>query len=179
MCIRDRVSTSPYVAVTDPVDGTIRGRHLITPLKVSAPAEVVGTCQGMPVAARARVGKGTVYYFGTNLGASIHEGDETALRLVGTLIGQHTTPRVVGSRLRPRLIEGEDEALLVVFNDQSEIVCETMQLPPVYRLARDVDSESSQSLDDHQIEVEVNPFDVRVIHLRTKLNKASWGYRSA
>lgn len=175
----DPVSTSPYLEVTDPVDGTIRGRNLITPLKVSAPAEVVGTCQAMPVAARSSVGKGSIYYFGTNLGATIHEGDEAALRLVGTIIRQHTMPHVMGSRLRPRLIEGEGEALLVVFNDQSEIVCETLQLPPVYRLARDVDSESPQSLDCHQIEVEVNPFDARVIHLHTELNNAGWGSESA
>lgn len=161
----DPVSSSPYLEITAPINGTVRGRIFITPLKVSAPAEVIGTCQDMAVAARSNVGKGTVYYFGTNLGAAIHEGDEVALRVVEFVIRQHTTPSVSGEWLRPRLITGENEALLVVINDQSEPVCESFSLPPTYRQAWDIDQDRPLTIEGNQIEVKVDPLDVRVIHL--------------
>ncbi len=162
----DPVSSAPDLEITDPVRGVLRGRVYITPLELQAPAEAIGFYRGQPVAARSVVGAGAVYYFGTNLGAAIHEGDETALRVVETLIRRHTTPPISGARLRPRLMAGEGEALLVVINEQDERVCERLALPADYRQARDIEQDSWLDVDGNAIEVDVDAFDVRVIHLR-------------
>lgn len=162
----DSVSSAPDLEITDPVRGVLRGRTYITPLELQAPAEAIGSYRGQPVAARSVVGEGAVYYFGTNLGAAVHEGDETALRVVETLIRRHTTPPVSGVRLRPRLMTGEGEALLIVINEQDERVRERLSLPADYRQARDIEQDGWRDIDGQAIEVDVDAFDVGVIHLR-------------
>lgn len=162
----DPISAAPDIELGGPDGGRLRARTHLTPLQLEAPAEAIGFHDGQPVVGRVRLGQGAVTYFGTNLGAAIHDGDETALRFVEALIRRHTQPPVSGDRLRPRLITGEGEALLVVVNEQAERVGETLSLPAAFSQARDIEQDHWQALDDHRITVEVGANDVCVIHLR-------------
>jgi hypothetical protein len=120
----------------------------------------------MTVAARINLGKGTIYYFGTNMGSCIHQGDGGALAVVKAVISAHTAPAVRGERLRPRLIQGGGEALLVVANPSSEALHETLSIPHGYQSAADVHSRSVINLENDTVEVHVPQQDVTVIALR-------------
>ena len=79
----DRVYYQPSIAFTYPLPVRVTGRTYLTPIEITS-AKPIATFEGMTVAATKNVGKGQVYYFGTNLGASIASGqrwrDRTAAR---------------------------------------------------------------------------------------------------
>lgn len=162
----DTVYTFPLMEFASPLSVTVRARTFLTPLTLSAPAQSIASCQGMTVAAQVSVGHGTVYYFGTNMGTCIHQGDEGALAIVKTIIAAHTAPAVRGNRLRPRLIQRDGEALLVVANPSSESFAETIAVPHGYQFAEDVHSNSALDLENETVRVHVPGHDVTVIALR-------------
>ena len=94
------------IRVWSPITAEFTGRVYVTPLKVTAPATVIGTAGDTPVAAKVDYGQGTVYYFGTNLGACVHAGEEGALDLSRTILAKHTEPPVTGNRLPAALDPG-------------------------------------------------------------------------
>jgi hypothetical protein len=73
----------------------------LTPIKTTS-ATVIGTCQGLAVAARKAVGRGQVYYFGTNLGGSISAGDDRGIELLRAAIWPIVRPSVAGGSLQSR-----------------------------------------------------------------------------
>jgi hypothetical protein len=89
------------------------------------------------------------------------------LAIVKAIIAAHTTPAVRGERLRPRLIQGDGEALLVVANPGTQTETETIQLPTAYRFAEDVHSNHAVEVSDQTIAIQVEAQDVTVIALRT------------
>jgi hypothetical protein len=162
----DTIYTSPMMEFTFPIRASVRARTYLTPLILSGPAQGIASCEGMTVAARVNVGMGTIYYFGTNMGTCIHQGDRDALAVVKAVIAAHTAPVVRGERLRPRLIQGDGEALLIVANPSSESVQETLSVPHGYQSAADVHSRSVINLENDTVEVHVPQQDVTVIALR-------------
>jgi hypothetical protein len=92
----------------------------------------------MTVAAMKKVGKGSVYYFGTNLGASIAAGSDGGIELLRAIITRVVKPPVVGGKVRPRLVEGDKRSLLVVFNDNPRDQVATLKLPARHKKATDV-----------------------------------------
>jgi len=162
----DTIYTSPMMEFRFPLRATVRARTYLTPLTLSEPAQEIASCEGMTVAARVNVGKGTIYYFGTNMGSCIHQGDGGALAVVKAVIAAHTAPAVRGERLRPRLIQGDGEALLVVANPSSEPIQETLSIPHGYQSAEDVHSRLAVNIENETVAVHVPQQDVTVIALR-------------
>lgn len=92
----------------------------------------------MTVAATKKVGKGRVYYFGTNLGASIATGSEGGIELLRAIVAKVVKPAVAGGTVRPRLVEGKKQSLLVVFNDHPSDQAARLTLPGRYHRATEL-----------------------------------------
>ncbi len=160
----DRIYYEPWMEFTEPAAVRIRAHTYLTPIEVKT-AKVIARCEGMPVAAVAEVGRGRVYYIGTNLGAAIAAGDAGAFALAQTIIRRAAPPAVSGTNLRPRLIEGERGALLLAFNDTVQNHQETLKIPGRYRHARDLHSEAEIPVRNGSIEVAVPYESVTVLRL--------------
>ncbi|MBI2842487.1 MAG: beta-galactosidase [Armatimonadetes bacterium] len=154
-----------YIEFNSPIPARVRARTFVTPLGLSGSAEPVAVCEGHIVGGRVRIGAGTVYYFGTNIGQSIYYGDIEAIKLIFAIIDPLLSPRVRGERLRPRLIEDDREALLVVVNESRERVEETIKVPRRYERARNVYSADESSIRKGLIALSLGPVDTAVFHL--------------
>ena len=120
----------------------------------------------LTVAARKKVGKGQVYYFGTNLGASINGGDDAGITLLRAIIGGVVQPAAHSARLRPRLIEGSSSrSLLVVVNDTPQDVADEVALPARYRRATDIHSGKPLPMEKGSVRVAVPYQDAVVLRL--------------
>jgi len=165
----------PEIVVNAPVEGHFRAATYLVPLRV-LDAEPIAWCHGFPVGVRKQVGKGTVYYFGTNLGAAIARGSTTAREIVRSLISSSTRPEVMGHHLRPRLITSDRGALLTVFNDDAVARSDDLRLAGGSWLkARDLNSGVILPIDGNILRVEVPAQDVRVFDLRHQDTEASGG----
>lgn len=152
---------NPEIQFTDPVSIQVRAQSFLTPIEVTS-ATPIATCQGFTVAARKQVGKGQVFYIGTNLGASIDAGDEGGLELLRAILQPVVQPAVSGKRLRPRLIAGSQRSLLVILNDTAKDETETLTLPPGYARATDLHMGKDLPILDGRLEVTV-PFEDAVV----------------
>jgi beta-galactosidase GanA len=139
----DQVYYDPEIAFTLPVAARIKGHTYLAPLEVTS-AETIATCRGMKVAVRKHVGKGWVYYIGTNLGASIAAGSDDGIELFRAIVGKTIQPAIAGGKLRPRLIEGKTRSLLAVFNDHVTDQSAALKLPASYTKATDLFTGTSQ-----------------------------------
>jgi beta-galactosidase len=160
----DRVYYQPSIAFTHPVAARITGRTYLTPIEVST-AKPIGAFEGMTVAATKKVGKGQVYYFGTNLGASIASGSDGGIELLRAIIAKTVPPAVVGGKVRPRLIEGEKSSVLVVFNDTTRDQLANLTLPARYTQATDLLSGAARPVVNHAVQLSVPYQDVVVLAL--------------
>jgi hypothetical protein len=161
------LNDSPEFVVSAPVEGSVRAATYLVPVRV-LDAEPIAWCHDVPVGVRKRVGKGTVYYFGTNLGAAIARGSTTARDIVRTLIHEGTQPEVTGHRLRPRLIASNHGALLAVFNDAAHTLSENLHMvADRWRSARALDTGAVFPISGNRFTVEVPAEDVRVFELES------------
>jgi len=112
----ERIYFEGQLSFTEPISASIKAHTFLTPITTSS-AKVIATYQGRPVAAVKKVGKGEVYYVGTNLGASIEEGSQAGIDLIRAIATRSVQRIVTADRVRPRLIESSKGSLLVVFND--------------------------------------------------------------
>jgi beta-galactosidase len=133
----DRLYHEPEITFTAPVAARIKGHTYLTPLEVTS-AQPIAKYQDMIVAATNKVGKGRVYYFGTNLGASIAAGSEGGIELLRAIITKVVKPAVAGGKVRPRLVEGKKQSLLVVFNDHASDQTASLKLPARYLKATEL-----------------------------------------
>ena len=133
----DRIYHEPEIIFTAPVPARVKGHTYLTPIEVTS-AKPIAKYQDMTVAAMKKVGKGWVYYFGTNLGASIATGSDDGIELLRAVVTKVVEPPVRGGKVRPRLIQGERQSLLVVFNDHSSDQTATLKLPARYQKATDL-----------------------------------------
>lgn len=88
--------------------------------------------------AKKKVGKGQVYYFGTNLGATISAGDSSGIELVRAIVTEVAKPLVTAEKVRPRLVPGKERSLLMVFNDTIEDQTAEIKIPQRYRRATNI-----------------------------------------
>jgi hypothetical protein len=79
-----------------------------------------------------------VYYFGTNLGASIAAGEDNGIELLRSIVTAVVSPQVHGDKVRPRLIDGSPRSLLAVFNDTVGDQTGIVKLPSKYVRAKDI-----------------------------------------
>jgi beta-galactosidase GanA len=153
----DRVYIEGHLRFTEPIAATIKAHTFLTPITVSS-AKVIAAYESTPVAATRKLGKGQVYYIGTNLGASIEEGSQTGIELVRAIVGQAVRPAVTAEKVRPRLIESRAGSLLIVFNDQIADQTVTVQVPSRYKTATAIYGNQSQTIQAGAVEVQV-PFE--------------------
>jgi hypothetical protein len=133
----DRIYYEPLISFTAPARVSLKANTFVTPIKVTS-ATAIATCEGLPVAAMKKVGKGTVYYIGTNLGASITAGSRGGVELLRGMIAPLVKAEATAEKLRPRLIPGEKQSLLVVFNESAEDVTDQIVLRTKYRRAKNI-----------------------------------------
>jgi beta-galactosidase GanA len=153
----DRVYVEGHLTFTEPISATIKAHTFLTPI-APASAKVIATYESTPVAATKKVGKGQVYYVGTNLGASIEEGSQAGIDLVRTIVTQAIQPSVTSDKVRPRLIESPKGSLLIVFNDQITDQTARVRVPSRYRTATNVYDNQSQAITAGSVEIQV-PFE--------------------
>jgi hypothetical protein len=132
----------------------VKADTFLTPITVSS-ATVIARYQDTPVAAMKKVGKGQVYYFGTNMGASIRLGDEGGLEVVCNILKRVVQPPVTAEKLRPRLIEGDKRSLLVIVNEGIEDQTDSIKLPSRYTRATDLYSNQAVPVQGNAIQVTV------------------------
>jgi hypothetical protein len=150
----DRVYYEPQIAFTAPLAVRVTGKTYLTPIEVTS-AKPIATFEGMTVAATKKVGKGQVYYFGTNLGASIAAGGDAGIELLRAIITKVVKPPVTGGKVRPRLLEGEKRSLLVVFNDTPKDQTASIALPPRFKKAADLHSKAERPIVNNALQLTV------------------------
>lgn len=161
----EEVYAHPYITLRAPLSGTLRATTFLTPLRV-LDAEPIGYHNEEVVAVRKQVGKGHMYYVGTNVGASINQGDPFARALVIRIVRDATKPQVQGNVLRPRLIATEHGALLVIVNDgRQERVDGVTLADERWTKAYDLYADESVPVERGVLTVAVPAEDVRVFRL--------------
>ncbi len=161
----DPVHQSPAIKFTHPVSAEVTAEEFVVPLgtKTTVP---LGTYGDMTLATHHRHGQGHVYYFGTYMGLALEKNSPGAHAVVGRILADHATPNIRGGRLRPRLLTGDKDALLMVFNeDYHESIVETLTVPGNYTRAACVRTGEPRQIEDGKINVEVGPEDVSVLRL--------------
>jgi beta-galactosidase len=160
----EMINYEPDIQFSQPVQLTVRANTYLTPIEIKT-AIPIATCMGLTVAARKQVGKGQVYYIGTNLGASIEAGHDEGIDLLRAIIAPLAPPPVSSTRLRPRLIEGTKRSLLAVFNDTAQDIMERIVLPRPFHLATDLHNQKPLALENGVLTVSVPYEDVTVVSL--------------
>jgi hypothetical protein len=160
----DRVYYQPEIAFTAPLAVHLTGRTYLTPIEVTS-AKPIATFEGMTVAATKKVGKGQVYYFGTNLGGSIAAGSDGGIDLLRAITTKVVKPPVTGGKVRPRLVEGEKHSLLVIFNDTPKDRPASIELPSRYEKATDLHSKVSRAIVHHALQLTVPYQDAIVLRI--------------
>ena len=160
----DEMYYEPAIRFSAPVQVEVKAHTFLTALKLAS-ATGIATSHGHTVAARKRVGKGEVFYIGTNLGASIARGDRGGIELLRSIVWKAVQPEVTADVVRPRLIEGGARGLLAVFNDTHKDQAATIRIPARYRRATDVHREVEIALEKQAIRVTVPHEDVVVLRL--------------
>lgn len=156
---------NPEITVGAPFTGGFRAETYLVPLRVQD-ADPIAWCHGHTVGVRKQVGKGTVYYFGTNLGAVLARGNADALAMVRRIIHDVAPPEVAGDRLRPRLIASGHRALLTVFNEHPIAQDEDVRLSAgCWREASDLYSGETVPIAGNALRIRVPAEDVRVFSL--------------
>jgi beta-galactosidase len=160
----DRVYYEPEIEFTEPIATHVRANTYLTPLEITT-ATPIGKYQDMTVAAMKKVGGGQVYYFGTNLGASIAAGNDNGIELLRAIVTRVVQPPVTADKVRPRLIPGNKRSLLVAFNDTTQDLTGTIALPSSYRRATDLSSQAQVPVEQNAVRVTVPYEDVVVLLL--------------
>jgi beta-galactosidase GanA len=160
----ERVYIDGHLDFTDPIAVTVRAHTFLTPLIVGT-ATVIAKYESTPVATRKKVERGQVYYIGTNLGASIEAGDQGGIDLMRAILAGVVQPTVTADKVRPRLVEGAADSLLMVFNEGAEDQLSEIKVPSRYHRATDLYSNKKQTIQGNSIRVAV-PFEgVSVLRL--------------
>jgi len=162
----DEIYGGPEISITYPIKTSFRVHGYLAPLLLKD-AECIGKWKDICLAAHNNYGKGEVYYFGTYLGLALSQGEKGAFSLLSAILNRYVNPAVRGNMLRPRLIEGNNESLLVVFNvDKLKEFSETITLPGEYINVYDVINNGKKIvIEENKVELSVEPEGVRVLRL--------------
>ena len=142
----------------------VKAHTFVTPIEILS-ATPIATCQSFTVAARKQVGKGQIFYIGTNLGASIAAGDDAGVELLRAILTPAVRPPVSSKALRPRLISGSKGSLLLVINDTPKDETEGIALPPEFVCATDLHAGKDLPIENHRLQVTVPYEDAIVVKL--------------
>jgi hypothetical protein len=159
----ERIYFEPEIEISEPKPLRVKARTFLTPIEISS-ATPIAKCQGLTVGAMKKLGKGQVYYVGTNLGASINAGNDTGIDLLRAMVMEVVRPAVSSNKLRPRLIEGRNRSLLVIFNDTAADEAEHVAIPSRFRRATDIYSRKELELQNNSVLVNV-PYEDAVVLL--------------
>jgi len=161
----DPIYNGPLIRFDSPVEAEFYARAYLVPLEPTG-GKTIGRCDAMCLGVHNAFGKGGAYYFGTHVGLALAMADAGAMELIKSIVALHCQPKVRGSALRPRLIEGDGEALLAVFNNsRTQRLADRIELPREYRQVQDIQAGERISPARGAIQLEVDPEDVRVLHL--------------
>jgi hypothetical protein len=160
----ERVYIDGQLTFTEPISATIKAHTFLTPITTSS-AKVIASYESTAVAATKKVGKGQVYYIGTNLGASIEEGSQAGIELVRSIVTKAVERVVTSDKVRPRLIESPAGSLLMVFNDQITDQTAKVQVPSRYKMATDIYDSQPQTIQGGAVEMKVPFQGVSVLRL--------------
>jgi hypothetical protein len=136
----------------------------VTPIEILS-ATPIATCQGFTVAAKKQVGKGQIFYIGTNLGASISAGDLGGVELLRAIVTPIVQPPVSSKTLRPRLITGFKRSLLMVSNDTPKDESESIAIPAEYVRATDIHAGKDLPIENQRLQIAVPYEDAVVVRL--------------
>ena len=153
----ERIYYEPEIEISAPKPLRVKGHTFLTPIKITS-ATPIAKYQGLTVGAKKKLGKGQVYYIGTNLGASIEAGSDDGIELVRAIVAEVTKPPVTADRVRPRLVEGRERSLLMVFNDGPEDQTASIKLPQRYRQATDIHQRRKVAVEQNAVRLTV-PFE--------------------
>lgn len=162
----DTIYYEPEIEFTHPVRATVKANTYLTPIALTT-ATPIATCEGRVVAAMNSVGKGAVYYIGTNLGASIAAGNFGGADLLRGIIAPLVAPDATSDKLRPRLIPGARHSLLTVFNENAEDQTDVVRLKARYRRARNIHSGEEVPVTEDGIRITVPYQDLVVLLLES------------
>jgi beta-galactosidase len=160
----DRVYFDGQLSFTEPIAASIKAHTFLTPITLSS-AKVIATYDGTPVAAAKKVGKGEIYYIGTNLGASIEEGSQAGIDLVRAIVARSVRRSVSADAVRPRLIESSQGSLLIVFNDQISDQTAAIRVPDRYKQATDIYGQESYTIQSGALHLKLSYESVTVLRL--------------
>lgn len=162
----DAIYNGPEIHFRQPAPLRMKTRRYFVPLEPTT-GKPIAESMGHTLAVVNTFGLGRAYYVGTYLGLGVYQQDPGAMELLTTLLRQHTTVPIRGRRLRPRLIRGEGEAILAVFNDsRTEEISEAVELPEGFRNAQAVYEEQNVQLADGRLTLTVAPEDACIVHLK-------------
>ena len=162
----DPIYNGPEIEFHQPALLRKKTRRYFVPLEPTT-GNPIAESMGHTLAVVNTFGLGRAYYIGTYPGLGAYQQDPGAMELLTTLLRQHTTVPIRGVRLRPRLIRGEGEAILAVFNDsRTEEISEAVALPDGFRHAQAVYEEQSVRLADGRLLLTVAPEDACIVHLK-------------
>jgi len=160
----DRVYFDGQLSFTEPISASIKAHTFLTPITLSS-AKLIATYDGTPVAAAKKVGKGEVYYIGTNLGASIEEGSQAGIDLVRAIVERSVRRSASADAVRPRLIESSQGSLLIVFNDQKSDQTAAIRVPDRYKQATDIYAQQSYTIQSGVLHVKLSYDSVTALRL--------------
>lgn len=161
----EKIYDEPEVQFSELSSVRVKARRFVTPIEITS-ATAIATCQGLMVGAKKQVGKGQIFYIGTNLGASITAGDEGGVEWLRSIVTPIIVrPSVSSKTLRPRLIAGSGRSLLLIINDTPGDETESIALPSEYVRATDIHSGKELQLENHRIQVTVPYEDAVVVRL--------------
>ena len=155
----------PEIVFSHPVSARVKANTYLTPIEVDS-ATAIATCRHWTVGAMKQVGAGRVYYFGTNLGASIAAGSSGGIDVFRSIVSPVVRAQATSSaKLRPRLIQAAGRALLTVFNETDQPQVAGINLPAGYRRATDIYSGKQQGITGNRLELSVPFREVSVFDL--------------
>ena len=161
----DPIHLGPAIEFDWPIAAAVKAREFLTPLELHG-ARPIGRHGDMVLASYHQYGKGHAYYFGTYLGLALYKRAPDAIALIRDILLRHATPVIPGGRLRPRLVQGDNAALLIVFNDDpAETVSEPVRLPDPYVRAKNVVTGEPVDVALGQIAISLEPESVAVYRL--------------
>ena len=161
----DPMHLGPPISFREPVEVEIPAHGFLTPLKLEG-ARAIGRHGDMVLASCNDHGKGRVYYFGTYMGLALDKNIPEAHELLRHILLEHAEPVIRGDRLRPRLLESEDGALLMIFNDhRTETITESVSIPDGFAYVRDVVTGESCPVSDGKVMVGVEAENAVVLRL--------------
>jgi len=160
----ERIYFDPEIVFSLPKPLRVKGNTYLTPVEITS-ATPIARYQDLTVGATKKLGKGQVYYIGTNLGASIASGNDAGIELVGAIVAGAVKPVVTADQVRPRLVEGKNRSLLIVFNDTSEDQTASIKLPQRYRQAYDLHLSREVEVEQNAVRLTVPYEGVSVLQL--------------